>query len=335
MCFICQTEKKDPKSQFRKNIPLVQIGNLDTFKKACELWHRRESRPYNITAALSMADEAISNASATINLVCHRHCRSNFLRVTYTADDIGPAGDAAALPKEGNSFLRSKAPSYDKDTQCVICCSTGDKPLRTIKKMSIQANLHEMSHYDFELMTRLECQGVKYHSDCYLKKLTLLDKKQSTDDVHGLEKVMHDLKNEIEYRTCRGQAVLVSDCWARFRNLCIHHGVSIPSYFEQHCRFFKYKIVSIVPNVAIIPQKNIEFEDDLIISSSVSMEEARHLVDDDDKAFQSILPAYNDNEMLQMTHVALYLRGLVLQQKHNTSADLSEETAYASVPEAL
>ena len=98
--------------------------------------------------------------------------------------------------------------------------------------MSIQANLHEMSHYDFELMTRLECQGVKYHSDCYLKKLTLLDKKQSTDDVHGLEKVMHDLKNEIEYRTCRGQAVLVSDCWARFRNLCIHHGVSIPSYFE-------------------------------------------------------------------------------------------------------
>ena len=26
VCFICQTEKKDPKSQFRKNIPLVQIG---------------------------------------------------------------------------------------------------------------------------------------------------------------------------------------------------------------------------------------------------------------------------------------------------------------------
>ena len=43
------------------------------------------------------------------------------------------------------------------------------------------------------------------------------------------------------------------------------------------------------------------------------MEETRHLVDDDDKTFQSILPAYNDNEMLQMTHVALYLRGLVLQ----------------------
>ena len=36
-----------------------------------------------------------------------------------------------------------------------------------------------------------------------------------------------------------------------------------------------------------------------------------------------------------MVHVALYLRNLILQHAPNTEAELSEENAYASVPEGL
>ena len=61
------------------------------------------------------------------------------------------------------------------------------------------------------------------------------------------------------------------------------------------------------------------------------MAEVSYLVDDKDQEVKFKLPAYNNNEMLQITHVALYLRGLVLKQKHNTSADINEETSYAAV----
>ena len=65
------------------------------------------------------------------------------------------------------------------------------------------------------------------------------------------------------------------------------------------------------------------------------MEEVSYLVDDKDQEVKFKLPAYNNNGMLQITRVAFYLRGLVLKQKHNTSADLNEKTSYAAVSEEL
>ena len=47
------------------------------------------------------------------------------------------------------------------------------------------------------------------------------------------------------------------------------------------------------------------------------------------------LPAYNQNEMGQSVYVALYLRSLILAHPPNQKAELTEETAYASAPEAL
>ena len=45
------------------------------------------------------------------------------------------------------------------------------------------------------------------------------------------------------------------------------------------------------------------------------MEEVRHIVENESQELQLKLPAFNNNEMLQMTHVALYLRGLVKKKK--------------------
>ena len=65
------------------------------------------------------------------------------------------------------------------------------------------------------------------------------------------------------------------------------------------------------------------------------MEEVSYLVDDKHQEVKLKLSSYNNNELLQIKNVALYLRGLVLKQKHYTSADIIEETSYAAVFEEL
>ena len=67
--------------------------------------------------------------------------------------------------------------SLTKIMQCVICCSSDVKPFRTAKMISMKASLHEMSQNDFELLICLgNIAQVKYHSDCYLKKLFTINR---------------------------------------------------------------------------------------------------------------------------------------------------------------
>lgn len=47
------------------------------------------------------------------------------------------------------------------------------------------------------------------------------------------------------------------------------------------------------------------------------------------------LPAYNEDEMIHMVHVALYLRNLILQHAPNNKSQLTEENTYDSVPKGL
>ena len=85
--------------------------------------------------------------------------------------------ETTVRPQEGCLFLKSEAKSYNKDMQCVICYSTGVKPLRTAKMMSMKASLHEMSQNYFELLICLgNIAQVKYHSDRYLKKLFTINR---------------------------------------------------------------------------------------------------------------------------------------------------------------
>ena len=48
------------------------------------------------------------------------------------------------------------------------------------------------------------------------------------------------------------------------------------------------------------------------------MEKFSYFVEDKDQEVKFKLPAYNNNEMLQITHVALYLRGLVILRDDRT-----------------
>ena len=55
----------------------------------------------------------------------------------------------------------------------------------------------------------------------------------------------------------------------------------------------------------------------------------------EDEKVEIKLTPYNDNEMMHLVHVSLYLRKLINEHPVNKSTHLSDETAYVSVPEAL
>ena len=100
--------------------------------------------------------------------------------------------------------------------------------------------------------------------------------KQNLPDEPGTSsprKKCHDalqqqLKKEVTFHTCRGQAVLLSEWWNRFQELC---NESIPFYYKSRRAFFKYTITKIIPNITIIPWQGTDLEDDLLISSSLSL----------------------------------------------------------------
>ena len=198
----------------------------------------------------------------------------------------------------------------------------------------MQSTLQEMGQH---IMTRLEIArdviagDVRYHSVCILKNNKQTYNRENRETEFDL---FETLKGEIECRTSRGQAVLLSECWQRFHNLCDDNSVPVPLYFKTRPSLFKTKLLKMLPNVNIIPKQDSDFEDDIIVPSSYSVVDVCDLLTNE--GFEDLnLPAYNENEMIHMVHVALYLRSLILNQEENKRAELTEETSYACIPEAL
>ena len=104
--------------------------------------------------------------------------------------------------------------------------------------------------------------------------------------------------------------------------------MSVPSYYKSQRAFFKYKIIQTLPDITIIPRQSTDLEDDIIISSSLSMVDVCALLKDDSNNEKLKLPAYNKHEIGQMAHVALYLRKLILEHPLNEKAELTEENAF-------
>ncbi|XP_068200369.1 uncharacterized protein [Palaemon carinicauda] len=248
------------------------------------------------------------------------------------------------LDNSGRVFLRSQDKTYIKGTHCVLCCSGVESgELSCARTFSMHEKLQNIAMGDFELMARLESArdaiagDVLYHSLCLRNRarVTVCSEESSISQASH-NAIFNQLKLEIQWRTCRGQAVLVSECWSRFQDLCNEQSLVVPYYYESRRAFFKYKLTKLLPDITIIPRQGTELEDDLLISSSLSQVDVCEILNTgsiDEHALK--LPAYNENEMVQMVHVALYLRNLILQHTPNKKAELTEENAYASVPEGL
>ena len=116
-------------------------------------------------------------------------------------------------------YLRSQATTYLKDSHCAVCCKGEENgKLRKVETFTLHDKLHNKALNDYQLMTRLESSldaiagDVHYHSLCLLQSGSLDQPEISSSRKESHAKVLKQLTKEIQYRTCRGQAVLISDC---------------------------------------------------------------------------------------------------------------------------
>ena len=354
-CYVCQSDKKDPKTKWCRNIPVIPIDvDRNDIKEQCEKWRKKVNRPANITSAIDILDDLFSQCDKP-KLVWHRQCRPAFMSSTKldrhtdeTIDESMNIAEGAESDTEDHSalnnsmHLRSQAVPYNKAIHCVVCCfSEQNGKLHQVLSWAVHDKLHNKALNDYELMIRLESSRDAIAGDMLYHSLCLLDDKPGVSGSSSSKSISHDnslcqLIRELEYRICRGQAVLLSECWSRFKQLCEEKHVAIPSYYQKRRAFLKYKITQRLPNITIIPCQGTELEDDLIISSALSLIDVCNLLNDDSNIADELkLPVYNETEMGQMVHVALYLRSLILEHPFNKKTELTEETAYASIPEAL
>ena len=240
-------------------------------------------------------------------------------------------------------FLRSHAMPYDKNKDCVICCKKNPvEQLAPVRTPSVHEKLHRTAQINYELLTRLQnsfdgiAGDVLYHKICLLNHVNSSDRRDADNASLERDKVFQELRKEIEAQTCRGQAVLLSDCWERFQELCHNKSVEIPYYYLARNAFFKEALMKGLSNTLEVPKQSSQLEDDILIAESLLHKDICNVIlGTDGDELQMKLPAYNQNEMNQMVHVALYLRGLIMSHPNNTKAELTEDNAYASISEGL
>ena len=151
-------------------------------------------------------------------------------------------------------------------------------------------------------MTRLESArdaiagDVMYHTLCLTNKIRMTAGSVRNTEQGSYDSIFSQLKEEVIWRTCRGQAVLVSDCWVRFRELCEQNSFVVPHYFVTRRAFFRYRLTEIVPNITVIPHQGTDLEDHILISSSLSLPEVCEVLKrETDEDAELKLPAYNEN----------------------------------------
>ena len=244
-------------------------------------------------------------------------------------------------------YLRSQALPYQKDIHCVLCCCGVESgELMAARTYNLHDKLHKIAKTNVALLTRLQLAfdvmagDVLYHVNCIRTQMREGEGSEQhrtcSSEKDNRDIIFEQLRREIYARTHRGQAVLVSDCWERFKELSEETNSIIPYYFLSRRSFFKEKLVQLLPNVQIIHRQSSDLEDDIIISTSLTMRDICDiLTSEGGEPGDFKLPAYNEDEMIKLVHVALYLRKLILDHPAHSKSELTEENAYSAVPEGL
>ncbi len=149
---------------------------------------------------------------------------------------------------------------------------------------------------------------ILYHSLCLTNHpgySNTADSSLHSSHATDIATVYSILKRELVSLIVSGHAALVSVCWERFVDLCEIHNAQVPHYFRVRRKFFLNKVCNIVPNISVIPKQDSNDFDAVIISSSLSRNDVRDLTEDEKVEIK--LTPYNDNKIVHLVHVSLYI----------------------------
>ena len=251
-CFVCQSDKKDPRTHYRQNKTVIEVTDIESVKSQHELWKSKAECPGYVVEAIALLDDVFHGDENPV-LLWHRDpCRSNFMskhkldrcldKPNPNRTDISDTMENVSPDNTTRPFLRSQASTYIKDIHCIICCSgVGNGELWPASTFRTHEKIQNIAMSDFELLARLESArdaiagDVLYHTVCLRNRTRVStdSKNESDNNRSSHDIVFRQLKREIQWRITRGQAVLVSECWVRFKDLCEEYSLSVPYYLES------------------------------------------------------------------------------------------------------
>jgi hypothetical protein len=352
LCVICQHKRRKDSRGKSDTTTKLSDAVLVSLQNAAQLRNEKRGTEYSAAIAMIDAEFAINEAPS---FVWHRDvCRPNFtnkaridrLEEVSTKMDIDndeyespSASSSASLPPRQ---LRSNSIQYD-ETHCIICCC-GDESgsLHLVTTFNVDHALKEKAKTDFMLLARLEkahdamAGDILYHRNCIrlVRDMSESDGDRTGEASHS--DILLQLCRELRCKIDRGCAVLLEDCWLRYKTLCEAQSVDVR--YESRRMFFKEELRSRLSQcIEIIPRKDSNtFDDDVIIPCKLPvLEKARLVTEEEDDEEPFILPSYNEDEMLSLVHVALQLRGDLMKQTQNTKSKLNDENCMACVPESV
>jgi hypothetical protein len=340
LCILCQTDG---------DLRYASNQGLATLAKACETRKKlRDQKNRNIIDRLDMA-----LGSNTTSIVWHKNCYAQFtdknklLRLERLEDhhqdrENVPTCSSVVGSTHGRVVRRSSVKPVDW-TLCIFCQDrTSKERLSSVMTFNVSKDILEASKLHHKLcfslagVSDLIAAEAKYHLPC------LSSFKRSTSKVKEDFHTSQDLpliwlSSEIMYAAQKGHVLRLSDVWDRYVNLSEEANTVIPKSFVSRRTTFREKLQSRVGDTILFvqPDGGPSQRETLLVPSKYTGNAVSGLTDEADE--QLTMPRFEPEEdiFLSLVHVALKLRGDLLDKPGHVGFEVSVGNALSCVPESV
>lgn len=341
VCIFCQTDTT--------GIVLSKASDhgLAIVKQAAS--SRRKLRDSKNIDLIDRLENVLDTADAQ-NLVWHKICYAHFtdkskiqrLHKTQTVNSKAEASCSKVHCPQTRSSRRNVQPV--NWTLCIFCQSVRLKT-RLISVMTKQMSdqIIEASSLDYEMSIRLAgvidliAAEAKYHLAC-LSAFTRSTTK-TKQETNKTDLAMLWLCKELHQSADKGHVIQLNDVWERYTELAEELSISIqPSYYSRRTTF-KEKLQSQLGDIFnfIQPHDKNPSERVTILIPTKFQHRAVLQMKEDEEAENTTLPQYvpQDDIFHSLVHVALKIRGDMMETPGHKGFSISEDEAIPCIPNSL
>ncbi len=346
-CIFCQAHK--PKTNLSE---ATEHGLTTVRHAACSRKKLRDSKHIDVIDRLEVA----LGSATPVSLVWHKMCYAGFTdkgkieRLRKTQTDVSTQGAGCSTSVPGGTCERR---SLRKGAQrvnwslCIFCQTTASKKARLISVMTTQMSeqIIQASHLDYKVGLRMAgvidliAAEAKYHLNCLsaFNRSTSKTKQESANT----DLAMIWLCQELRQSADKGHVILLDDVWERYKELAEESSTMIQQSYQSRRGTFKENLQSQLGDIfnffqpldrCISERKTVLIPTEYQPTSVLQME-----VDTQESEEKLAFPKYEpqDDIFLSLVHVALKVRGDIMETPGHKGFSVSEEDAIACIPDSL
>ncbi len=297
--------------------------------------------------------ENLFHSATAATLVWHKMCYAHFtdkskierLQRTQTDDSAEGSGGNSSVPVCNKRSLRQGVDPVN--WSFCIFCQTENKKARLISVMTKQmsSQIIQASHLDYKLGLRLAgviekiAAEAKYHLLClsaFNRSTSKAKQESAKTDI-----AMTWLCQELIQSADKGHVILLDDVWERYKELAKESSTVIQPSYESRRGTFKEKLQSQLGDIFNFFQPldrcALERKTVLIPTKYQPSGVLQMNVDTDESDGNSAFPKYEpqDDISLALIHVALQIRGDIMDTPGYKGFSVSEEDAISCIPDSL